>query len=129
VHNLTYTQKLPAAAYGWYRCRVPRPDATLHGSHQAYFTAAAQLRLTNVLSSLPVLGMKVKPVVSIIWLLLKINQNLSTTIPMKRSPRELFVDMVILIGILKNNEMTLFPCFTYSYLKQALVFPVTPRPQ
>jgi len=32
---------------------------------------------------------------------------------MKRSRRELFIDMVIRKGIFKNNQITLFPCFTF----------------
>jgi len=47
---------------------------------------------------------------SVIWLFLKI--NLSTTISMKRSRRELSIDMVIHRGIVKNNQITLFSCFT-----------------
>jgi len=46
-----------------------------------------------------------------IWLFLKI--NLSTTISMERSRRELSIDVVIHKGILKNNQITLFPRFTF----------------
>jgi len=32
---------------------------------------------------------------------------------MKRSRRELFIDMVIYISIFRNNQITLFPYFTF----------------
>jgi len=48
---------------------------------------------------------------SVIWLLFK--KNLSTTILMKRSRRQLSTDMVIHSGIFKNNQITLLPCFTF----------------
>jgi len=48
-----------------------------------------------------VLGMEVKQVKSIIWLFLKI--NLSTTISIKRSRRELSIDVVIHRAIFKSN--------------------------
>jgi len=52
---------------------------------------------TPVLGSpIPVLSMKVGHRKSIIWLILKI----STIISMKRSRQELFIDMIILRGIL-----------------------------
>jgi len=46
----------------------------------------------------------------VIWLFLKI--NLSRTISLKRSCRELSIDMFILRGIHKNKLITLFPGFT-----------------
>jgi len=39
--------------------------------------------------------------------------NLSTTVSMKRSCRELSIDMVFDEDTLKNNLITLFPCFTF----------------
>ena len=42
---------------------------------------------------------------------------------MKRSRRELSIDMVIPTDIFKNNQITLFPCFT-STPKTGLVFTV-----
>jgi len=49
--------------------------------------------------------MKVKQGESVIWIFLKL--NLSTTISMKRSRRELSIDMVIPKGIFENNQITL----------------------
>jgi len=49
--------------------------------------------------------MKVKQEESVMWLFLKIKP--STTISMKRSRRELSIDMVIHRGIFKNNQITL----------------------
>jgi len=44
---------------------------------------------------------------------------------MKRSRRELSIDMIIHRGIFKDNQITLFPlCYLHSYLKQGLVFTV-----
>ena len=34
---------------------------------------------------------------------------------MERSRRELSINMVLDKGILKNNQITLFPCFTFMY--------------
>jgi len=45
-----------------------------------------------------------------IWPFLR--KKLSTTISMKRSRRELSIDMVIHRGIIKNNKIKLFLCFT-----------------
>jgi len=42
---------------------------------------------------------------------------------MKRSRRELSIDMVIHKGIFKNNQITLFSCFTF-IPKIVLVFTV-----
>jgi len=39
--------------------------------------------------------------------------NLSTTISMKRSRRELSIDVIIHKGIFNNNQITLFPCFAF----------------
>jgi len=61
-------------------------------------------------SPTPVLGMKVEQGESVIWLLKK---NLSTTILMRRSCRELSIYMVIQMGIFKNNPITLCPYFTF----------------
>jgi len=62
--------------------------------------------------------MKVKQGKCMVWLLVKI--NLSTTLSMKRSRRELSIDMVPHSGIyLKKN--TLFSVLP-SYLRQGLVF-------
>ena len=61
-------------------------------------------------SPIPVLAIKVRQGLSVILLFLKI--NLSTTISMERSRRELSIDMVIHRGIFKNNQITLFPSFT-----------------
>jgi len=55
--------------------------------------------------------MKVKQEEGVIWVLLKI--NLSTITSIKRSRRELSIDMVILIGICKNDQIILFPCFNF----------------
>ena len=33
---------------------------------------------------------------------------------MKRSRRELSIDMAIYMGIFKNNQITLFPCFSFT---------------
>jgi len=55
--------------------------------------------------------MKVKHEESVFWLVLKI--NLPTTISMKRSRGELSIDMVIHMGIFKNNQITLFPCLPF----------------
>jgi len=54
----------------------------------------------------PVLGMKMKQWEIVIWFFRKI--NLSRTISMKRSRRELSIDMVIHRDIFKYNEITLF---------------------
>jgi len=62
-------------------------------------------------SSTPVLGMNMKQGKSIVWLFLQI--SLSTPISMKRSYRKLFIDVVVARGVLKNNEITLFHCFTF----------------
>jgi len=43
---------------------------------------------------------------------------------MKRSRRELSINMIIHRSVFQNNQITLFPCFTVSYLKQGLVFTV-----
>ena len=51
--------------------------------------------------------MKVQQVESVIWLFFKIN----LTISMKRSLRELSIDVAIHRGIFKNTQITLFPCF------------------
>jgi len=59
---------------------------------------------------IPVLGMQVKYERNVIGLFLKI--NLSSGISMKRSRRELSIDMVICRGVYENNQITLFPCFT-----------------
>jgi len=53
--------------------------------------------------------MELKQGESVISLFLKI--NLSTTIPMKRSGRELSIDVVIHMGIFKNSQIRLLPCF------------------
>jgi len=77
-------------------------------------------KITPVLgSSIPVLGMKVKQGKGVIWLFMKM--NLSTTISMKRSRRELSIDMVIQRGIYKNKHITHLPCST-SISKKGLVF-------
>jgi len=55
--------------------------------------------------------MKVKQGERVISLFLKI--NLSTSISMKRSRRELSIDMVIHRNIFKNNQVKLSPCFTF----------------
>jgi len=55
--------------------------------------------------------MEVKVRESVIWLFLKI--NLSTTIAMNGSRRELSIDIIIHWGIFKNNPISLFPCFTF----------------
>jgi len=47
--------------------------------------------------------------------------NLSTTISMKRSRRELSIDKVIYSGTFKCNQITLCPVVLRSYLKQRLV--------
>jgi len=39
--------------------------------------------------------------------------NLLTTMSMKNSRRELSIDMVVLKDIFNNNQITLFPCFTF----------------
>jgi len=54
--------------------------------------------------------MNVKQGERIILLFLKI--NLSTVIETKRSRGELSIEKVIRIGIFKNNQFTLSPCFT-----------------
>jgi len=46
-----------------------------------------------------------------IWLFLRI--NLSTAISMKRSRRELSSDVAVDRFIVKNNQITSFPCFTF----------------
>ena len=75
----------------------------------------AYQKLASILDSpTPISVMKVKQVESVIWLFLK--TNLLTIISMKRSRRELSIDMVIHRSIFKNNLITLFLCFTY--LKQ-----------
>jgi len=48
---------------------------------------------------------------SVIWLFLK--KSRSTTISMKRSRRELSIDMVIHWGIFKINQIILLPCLTF----------------
>ena len=53
-----------------------------------------------------VVGNKVEQGESVIWLFLKI--NLPTTTSMKRSRRELSIDMVVHSGILKNNAFPVF---------------------
>jgi len=63
--------------------------------------------------------MKVKQGKSVIWLFLKI--NLSTTTSMKRSRRELSIDIVIQRGIFQNNQTTLFSSFTF-ILKTEVIF-------
>jgi len=71
-----------------------------------------QLKPTPVLDCpTPVSGMKVKQGKSVIWLIIKI--NLTTTILMKRSRRELSIDMLIQGVIFENNQITLFPGFTF----------------
>jgi len=40
--------------------------------------------------------------------------NLSTTVSMKISCRELSIGIVIHRGIFKNNQSTLIPCFTFT---------------
>jgi len=42
-----------------------------------------------------------------------LNINLQTTISMKRSLRELSIDMIIQRCIFKYNQISLFPCFTF----------------
>ena len=37
---------------------------------------------------------------------------------MKRSRRELSIDRIVLRAIFKFKQITLFPCFTFIYLKQ-----------
>jgi len=67
--------------------------------------------------------MKVEQGKSVIWLFLKI--NLSTTISMKRSRRELSIDMVIHKKIFENNQITLLSSRVLpSYQKQGLDFTV-----
>jgi len=56
------------------------------------------------------LDIKAKLAESVIWLFFKI--SLSTNISMKRSHRELSIDIVIHRGIFKHNQITLFPRFT-----------------
>jgi len=69
-------------------------------------------KLISVLGSpSPVLGMKVKQGESVSWLFFTI--NLSTSMSIKRSRRELSIDMIIQRGIFKNNQIKLFPCFTF----------------
>ena len=64
-------------------------------------------KLISVLANpTSVLGIKVIQNKSVIWLFFKI--NLSTTISMKRSRRELSIDILIHRGIFKNNQITLF---------------------
>jgi len=55
--------------------------------------------------------MKVKQWESVYVFFLKINP--SRTLLMKSSRRELSIDMVIQSGIFINNQITLFPCFTF----------------
>jgi len=45
---------------------------------------------------------------------------------MKRSRRELSIDMVINEGIFKDNQITLLPCSAFVYPNQGLVFTVAP---
>jgi len=54
--------------------------------------------------------MKAKDGESVIWLFLKIKLS---AILMKRSRRELCIDMVIHWGTYKSKQITLFPCFTF----------------
>jgi len=42
---------------------------------------------------------------------------------MKNSRGELSIDIVNHIGIVKNNKITLFPCFIFIYLKEGLFLP------
>jgi len=53
--------------------------------------------------------MKVKERKNVIGLFLKI--NLSTSMSMNKSRRELSTDMVIRRGIFKDIQITIFPCF------------------
>jgi len=55
--------------------------------------------------------MKEKQVESAVSLFFRI--NLLTTISMKRSRRELSIDEVVHRSISKNNQITLFPYFTF----------------
>ena len=48
---------------------------------------------------------------SVMWLFLNI--NLSTTMSIKTSSRELSIDIFKNRGICKNNQITLFPWFTF----------------
>ena len=61
-----------------------------------------------------------QPGESVMWLVLKI--NLSTTVSMKRSRRELSIKIVIQKSTSKSNNVTHSPCFIRSYLKQGLIF-------
>jgi len=54
--------------------------------------------------------MKVKQGMSVIWLILKI--PVWITIPIESSRRDLFFDMAVDRFVLKNNQITLSPCFT-----------------
>jgi len=69
------------------------------------------------------MGMKVKQGANVIGLFLK--TNLSTAISMKRSRRELSIDMFIHKSIYKNDEITFIPCFTFP--PNGLVFTVNKR--
>jgi len=76
-----------------------------------------QQKLTPVLvSPTPVLEMKVKHRKS--FMVIFEDKHITNT----SRRHNLFIDMVI-IGILKNNQITLFPCFTL-ISKQGLVFTV-----
>jgi len=67
------------------------------------------VKLTSVLDSSSVFfGMKVKQ--RGVLLFLKINTL--TIIQSERSHRELPILTVVHLGIFKNNQFTLFPCFT-----------------
>jgi len=75
------------------------------------FNVTCTVKTNPCFSPTPVFGMRVKQEESVIWLFMNI--DLPITILIKRSRRELSIDMVIHRGIFKINQITLFPCFTF----------------
>jgi len=63
--------------------------------------------MKNPVSPIRVLGMKLKREKCALKLFLRINSY--TTISLKRSRRELFINMVIERFIFENTQLTLFP--------------------
>jgi len=107
LNQLKATRKSAAFGFGDSRAEAQRSEAQSGISNTPWFTVKT---IPCLGGPTPASGMEVKQGESVIWLFLKI--NLSTSISTKRSRRELSIDIVVHRGAFKNNQITLFSCFT-----------------